>query len=92
MAQLHITPKTGFLALIGFYSSTILHIVAAIAAFLCIKPQRHVPALVLGILLIIFANIFTDWTTVSFITVAVNLIPGALIAGGALLNKQSLES
>ena len=92
MAQLHISPETGFKALMWFYGGTILHIVAAIIAFLCARPQRYLPALVIGVILILYTNIFTDWANASILTVAMNILPGALIAGGALVNRQSLKS
>ena len=91
MTRLGISPETSFRALIWFYIGTILHIVAAIIAYLGIKPQRYLPALVIGVILILYTNIVTDWANASILTAAMNILPGALIAGGALVNRQSLK-
>lgn len=92
MEQLHISPETGLKAMFGFYGCIALHIIAVVVAFISqSKTERYMPALVVGILLIVFTNLTTDWSSSSFITAGLNTLPGALIGGGAYANMKAVK-
>lgn len=91
LTQYGLSPEGGVKATFGFYGCAILHVLAFVIAFVCMNhPKRYMLALVIGVLLIVVTNIFTDWKTAGFLTFGINMLPGALIIGGALINKKSL--
>lgn len=88
-ADVQIGAEQGFWALIGFYGVILLHIAAAVIGFACAgKVKRFAWPLAVGIVLIVITNVFTDWRNASFLTVALNILPGLLMVIGAVVNAK----
>ena len=88
--QIGITPKAGLKALFLFYAYAIMHLIAAIIAIAFKKkPDKYLIVLIVGCILLAVIGINNDWANNSILQNGFSMLPGALIAGGAILNKKN---
>lgn len=72
--KLQVSPEDRVTAIYGFCGMIAVHLIAVIIAFVCqSKTKRYKPALVIGILLILFTNLMMNWSNISIIQVFLSM-------------------